>query len=253
MPCAYWVSTANNDIIGEILADVSDEMREELYKLLQGETVCAQIDTGVIYPQVQENPASVYGFLLVAGYLKVVRKVLVGGEYLCELAIPNKELLSVYRKEILSKMPDVIPPSTVMKIHEALYTNNKEKLQTELRKLLLHTVSYNDAASESFYHGFVLGLCAMLDNQYYVTSNRESGEGRYDIGLMPRKKELPGIIIELKSEKIGTEEHLKCLAKEALEQIEIKKYDVDMKMQGIHEIYKYGVAFCGKKVEVVSE
>lgn len=252
-PRAYWVSTAKNDIIGEILADVSDEMREELYRLLQGETVCSQIDTGVIYPQVQENPASVYGFLLVAGYLKVVRKVLMNGEYLCELAIPNKELLSVYKREILSKMPDVIPPSSVMKIHEALYTNDKEKLQTELRKLLLHTVSYNDAASENFYHGFLLGLCAMMDSQYYVTSNRESGEGRYDISLMPRKKEFPGIIIEIKSAKDGTEDYLKSLAQGALEQIEIKKYDVDMKKQNVHEIYKYGVAFCGKRVEVLTE
>lgn len=253
LPRAYWVSTAKNDIIGEILADVSNEMREELYRLLQGETVCARIDTGVIYPQVQENPASVYGFLLVSGYLKVVRKVLVGGEYLCELAIPNKELLSVYRKEILSKMPDVIPPSTVMKIHEALYMNNKENLQTELRKLLLQTVSYNDAASETFYHGFLLALCALMDNQYYVTSNRESGEGRYDISLMPQKEELPGIIIEVKAEKDSTEEGLKSLAKVAIEQIDIKKYDTDMKMQGVSEIYKYGVAFCCKKVEVVME
>lgn len=252
-PRAYWVSTAKNDIIGEILASVSDETREELHMLLQGESVCAQVDTSVIYPAVQDNPASVYSFLLVSGYLKVVKKHLVDGEYMCEMAIPNKELFSVYKKEILSKMTDVMPPSTVMKIQEALYTNNAEKLQKELRRLLMQTVSYNDAANESFYHGFVLGLCAMMNNQYYVTSNRESGEGRFDIRLMPRQKELPGILMELKSEKNATEEKLKGLAKEALKQIEMQKYCEDMKMQGVHEIYKYGVAFCGKKVEVVTE
>lgn len=252
-PRAYWVSTAKNDIIGEILASVSDETREELHMLLQGKSVCAQVDTSVIYPAVQDNPASVYSFLLVSGYLKAVKKHLVDGEYLCEMAIPNKELLSVYKKEILSKMTDVMPPSTVMKIQEALYTNNAEKLQKELHKLLLQTVSYNDAANESFYHGFVLGLCAMMNNQYYVTSNRESGEGRFDIRLMPRQKELPGILMELKSEKNATEEKIKGLAKEALKQIEMQKYCEDMKMQGVHEIYKYGVAFCGKKVEVVTE
>ncbi|MBQ2987443.1 MAG: AAA family ATPase [Tyzzerella sp.] len=251
-PQAYWVSTAKNDVIGEILTKVSNETRKELHMLLQGQSVCTQVDTSVIYPELQDDSASVYSFLLVSGYLKVVKKHLINGEYICEVAIPNIELFSVFRKEILSKMKHVIPPSTVMKIHEALYKNDAEGLQRELHKLLLQTVSYNDAASENFYHGFVLGLCAMLDNRYYVTSNRESGEGRFDIGLMPRQLELPGILMELKSAKSMTEE-LKELAQKALEQIESKKYDEDMKMQGVHEIYKYGVAFCGKDVEVVTK
>lgn len=251
-PQAYWVSTAKNDVIGEILAKVSNETRKELHMLLQGQSVCTQVDTSVIYPELQDDSASIYSFLLVSGYLKVVKKRLQNGEYICEVSIPNKELFSVFRKEILSKMKHVIPPSTVMKIHEALYKNDEESLQKELHKLLLQTVSYNDAASENFYHGFVLGLCAMLDNRYCVTSNRESGEGRFDIGLMPRQRELPGILMELKSAKSMTEE-LKELAQKALEQIESKKYDEDMKMQGVHEIYKYGVAFCGKDVEVVTK
>ena len=92
----------------------------------------------------------------------------------------------------------------------------------------------------------------MLDNRYCVTSNRESAEGRFDIQLMPRQRELPGILMELKSAKSMTE-GLKELAQKALEQIESKKYDEDMKMQGVHEIYKYGVAFCGKDVEVVTK
>ena len=139
------------------------------------------------------------------------------------------------------------------RIHEALYKNDADKLQKELQKLLLQTVSYNDAASESFYHGFVLGLCAMMSGQYEVTSNRESGKGRFDIQLMPRGDKLPGILIELKAGKDCTETRLKELAEEALEQIEAKQYDVDMKMRGVHEIYKYGVAFCGKEVEIVTK
>ena len=251
-PQAYWVSTAKNDVIGEILADVSNEIRTELHKLLQGETVYTQVDTSVIYPEVHSDSATIYSFLLVSGYLKFINKRLHNGEYVCEVSIPNKELFTVFRKEILSKMKHVIPPSTVMKIHEALYKNDAEGLQRELHKLLLQTVSYNDAASENFYHGFVLGLCAMLDNCYYVTSNRESGEGRFDIQLMPRQQGLPGILMELKSAKSMTK-GLKELAQKALKQIESKQYDVDMKMQGVHEIYKYGVAFYGKAVEVVTK
>ena len=250
---AYWVSTAKNDIIGEILANVSNEIKEELLGLLQGKTVLVHVDTSVIYPEVQSNPTAVFSFLLVSGYLKVVKKTLHGGYYMCELGIPNKELYSVYQKEILRKMRDVISISTVTKVQEAIYSNDGESLRQELRKLLLQTVSYNDAASENFYHGFVLGLCAMFDNQYYVTSNRESGEGRFDIQLMKRNKELPGIIIEIKAEQTGKEEKLKELAKEALEQIRTKEYETDMRMRGVQQINKYGVAFCGKRVEVVTE
>lgn len=250
----YWVSTGSNDIIGEILKEATEDVGENLYKLMRGEAVFTQIDTGVIYPEVRKNPTSVYSFLLVAGYLKVANPIkMTGGECLCEVAIPNKEIFYVYQKEILAKLTDVIPPSTVLKIHEAIHKNDADSLQRQLRKLLLQTVSYNDAASESFYHGLVLGLCAMLDNQYYVTSNRESGEGRFDIQLMPREKELPGILIEVKAEKECDKETLKNLANKALEQIKIKHYDVDMRMRRINKIFKYGVAFSGKRVEIATE
>ena len=91
----------------------------------------------------------------------------------------------------------------------------------------------------------------MLESQYFVTSNRESGEGRFDIQLLPRKKNLPGILIEVKAQKHGDNETLKNLAQSALNQIETKSYDTEMKMRDVKEIVKYGVAFCGKQVEVV--
>lgn len=252
-PKLYWISTSSNDIIGEILKAATDDMKEALYNLLRGESILTKIDTGVIYPEIKGNPDSVYSFLLVAGYLTVEGSArLVNGEYVCKVAIPNKEIRSVYQKEIIAKMPDVFPPSTVMKIHEAIYEHDVKMLQEQLRKLLLQTVSYNDAANESFYHGFVLGLCAMFDSQYYVTSNRESGEGRFDIQMKPRKTDMPGILIEVKAEKECNEELLKNKAKKALEQIELKKYDTDMQMKGVNQIFKYGVAFCGKKVEIAT-
>ncbi len=251
---AFWVSTSSNDIIGEILVNATDEIRENLYKLLSGKSVFSQIDTSVISPHIQENPASVYSFLLVAGYLKVVKcDRTLGGDYMCEVAIPNKELSAVYSKEILSKLTEVIPASSVTVIHEALYRNNIEVLQKQLGQLLLQSVSYNDAASESFYHGFLLGICALLDGKYYVTSNREAGEGRFDIQLMPASSQLPGILIELKAGKNCDEKKLEELAKIALEQINIKKYDEAMNIQDVKKIFKYGVAFCGKKVKIATE
>ena len=106
-----------------------------------------------------------------------------------------------------------------------------------------------DTAGENFYHGFMLGLCALLSG-YYTTSNRESGKGRYDIQLKPEDKNMPGILIELKAEKHCTKETLKNLADKALQQIEDKKYDTELREKGISVIYKYGVAFSGKDVEV---
>ena len=248
---AYWQSTGSNDIIGEILGEATEDIYKKLNALLQGETFLTYIDTGVIYPQIKSNPSSVYSFLLVAGYLKVVKSdASFGGDFMCKVALPNKEITFVYNKEILGKLNNIIPQATAIAIQEAIYSGDGESLQEQLGKLLLQSASCYDTAGENFYHGLVLGLCAMLDNRYIVTSNRESGEGRYDISLRPKDSEMPGIIIELKAEKDADGDELKELAKVALRQIVDKKYDTEMQSQGIKTVIKYGVAFSGKHVEI---
>ena len=250
-PKAFWQSTGSNDIIGDVLANADEDIFERLNSLMQGHSFLTYVDTGVIYPQIKNNPSSVYSFLLVAGYLKAVRSdAEFGSDYMCEVAIPNKEISFVYSKEILSKLDDLIPQSTAIAIQEAIYAEDPAALQTQLRKLLLQSVSYNDTTDEIFYHGLVLGLCAMLDNRYYVRSNRESGEGRFDIQLMPRNDKLPGILIELKAGKECSEGALERLAQTALEQIDDRHYDTEMTAHGVTDILKYGVAFCGKKVSI---
>ena len=251
---AYWQSTGSNDIIGEILGEATEDIYKRLNALLQGESFLTYIDTGVIYPQIKNNPSSVYSFLLVAGYLKVVRSdSAFGGDFMCEVALPNKEITFVYNKEILGKLNNIIPQATAIAIQEAIYSGDGESLQEQLGKLLIQSVSCYDTAGENFYHGLVLGLCAMLDNRYIITSNRESGEGRYDISLYPKDSKMPGIIIELKAEKDADEKELKELAKVALKQIIDKKYDTEMQTKGIKTIIKYGVAFSGKHVEIAIE
>lgn len=253
-PRAFWQSTGSNDIIGEILSSANEEIYQKLYDLLRGRSIFTYIDTGVIYPQIQNNPSSVYSFLLVAGYLKVVHSnPFYSDDYMCEVALPNKEIAFVYNKEILQNLDSVIPQSTSIGIQEALYTNNTAKLQTYLRKLLLQSTSCYDTVGENFYHGLLLGLCAIMDKHYFITSNVESGEGRYDICLMPRNAKMPGILIELKAKKGCPESELKELSKQALYQINNKKYDTDMTAKGITTIFKYGVAFSGKKVEITAE
>lgn len=250
-PRAFWVSTSSNDIIGEVLSGADEELYEKLNALLQGNSVVSYIDTDVIYPKIKKNPSSVYSFLLVTGYLKAIStEYAMGDGYLCKVALPNREIASVYKKEILEKLTGLIPPATAISIQEALYTGNVDNLQMRLETLLLQSASMYDTVGELFYHGLMLGLTAIMDDRYLVTSNRESGEGRYDIQLKPKDSTLPGILIELKAAKNVCGDALKVLAQTALRQIEERKYDTEMRSEGITKILKYGVAFSGKSVEI---
>ena len=249
-PRTFWLSTGSNDIIGEVINEADDEIYQKLTSLVNGGSFTTYIDTSVIYPQVKNNPSSLYSFLLVAGYLKAIKStVSISGDFMCEVALPNKEISLVYRKEILQKFENMIPQSTAIAVQEAIFSGDSKKLRDIIRKLLIQSVSSFDTAKENFYHGFMLGICALLGGSY-TTSNRESGEGRYDIQLSPEAKALPGIIIELKAEKGCSESKLKALAGTALQQINEKKYDAEMTSKGVNIIYKYGVAFSGKNVEV---
>lgn len=252
-PRAFWLSTGSNDIIGEIIKEADNEIYERLSSLVNGGSFTTYIDTSVIYPQIKNNPSSIYSFLLMAGYLKVVKSsVSISGDFMCEVALPNKEISLVYRKEILQKLENLIPQATAIAVEEAIFSGNGEKLRDIISNFLIQSVSTFDAAGENFYHGFMLGVCALFGNSY-VTSNRESGDGRYDIALSPKVSNLPGIIIELKAEKNCNENELQELAKTALKQINDKKYDTELKSKGVKTIYKYGVAFSGKHVAVEAE
>ncbi len=252
-PRAFWQSTGSNDIISEVIADADADIYERLTSLVNGGSFTTYIDTGVIYPQIKNNPSTIYSFLLVAGYLKATKtSTAISGDFMCEVALPNKEISFVYNKEILRKLDNIIPQSTAISIQEAIYSGDGVKLQTLIQTLLTQSVSCYDTAGENFYHGFMLGLCALLGGSY-TTSNRESGDGRYDIQLMPKNDLLPGIIIELKAEKDCSADELKKLSETALKQIEDKKYDTEMTAKGVKTIYKYGVAFSGKTVEVATK
>ena len=253
-PRAYWQSTGSNDIIGEILGGADETIYEKLNALLQGESFLTYIDTGVIYPQVKSNPSSVYSFLLVAGYLKVIKsEPSFSGDFMCEVALPNKEITFVYNKEILQKLNNIVPQATAISIQEAIYSGDTAALQKNLGTLLMQSVSSYDTVGENFYHGLVLGLCATLDNRFYITSNRESGEGRYDICLCPKDGKLPGILIELKAAKDCPEDELKELSEKALAQIDSRKYETELTVKGVRNILKYGVAFSGKRVQITAE
>ena len=245
--------TGSNDIIGEVLAEADEEIYNRLTSLVNGGSFTTFIDTGVIYPQIRSNPSTIYSFLLVTGYLKVLKTTpSFNGDFMCEVALPNREISLVYNKDILQRLENLIPQSTAISIQEAIFSGDNTRLKAQIQTLLMQSVSSFDTAGENFYHGFMLGLCALMSGAF-LTSNRESGDGRYDIQLNPTTKRLPGILIELKTEKGLDDEKRKRLSETALQQIKDKKYDAELTAAGVKTIYKYGVAFSGKKVEVAVE
>lgn len=253
IPQAYWVNTGKNEILEDVLKVATDDITERLYALLQGKSVIARIDQNVVYRSLAEDPANIYSLLLVAGYLKTPKKELqADGSYLCEVSIPNREIAAVYKSEILSHLlqTGAVSRTTANLIAESLYANDLEKLQKAIAEYMNRTISFYDAGAESFYHGLVLGLIALMDNQYKIRSNRESGDGRYDISLIPREKKYPGIIMELKWKSNLNDKALEQLSQEALTQIDEKKYDAEMRQEKIGKILKLGIAFSGKKVKI---
>lgn len=246
-PKAFWQSTGSNDIIGEIIGTATPEITENLYKLFCGNTITTYVDTSVIYPEVQNNPYSIYSFLLVAGYLKVAAIYPQNdGNYMCDVAIPNKEILYVYEKEVLNRTNQ---NNISISIHQAIFSKDTRKLQSLLEDFMLKSISTMDGANEAFYHGMMLGLCAVLGSQYKVRSNRESGLGRFDVELLPMMQGIPGFIFEFKHTK-DINVDLDSLANSALKQIEDMKYDTELKDFGVKNIVKIGIAFRQKSAVV---
>lgn len=253
VPQAYWVNTGKNEVLEEILRTATDDITEKLNVLMQGESVIVRIDQNVVYSSLAEEPANVYSLLLVAGYLKVRNRELLGdGTYICEVSIPNREIAAVYKSEILSHLFHIgaITRTTANKIAESLYACDLKKLQRALAEYMDKSISFYDAGAEGFYHGLVLGLSALMDYHYKIKSNRESGDGRYDIALIPREGIYPGIIMELKWKSGLDEQALESLSDEALRQINDKRYDSEMSSESVKKILKLGIAFSGKKVRI---
>lgn len=249
----YWGQTSANTIIQEILKTYNDDTYRNLHALLGKTEVQSIVRTNIIYPKLKEPQTNILGFLLMTGYLKSTSTELdARGDYICRLSIPNKEIKTIYYNEILSLLTEDIGENTVMNLANALYDKDAAKIKEALNKFMLKTISYYDNLKENYYHGLMLGLLAIGESNYDIRSNRESGLGRYDIQLIPKKSALPGIIIEVKAADKDAGVELSKLAQTALKQIDEKKYDTELCAQGVNDIIKYGVAFKGKNVEIVT-
>ena len=252
-PRAYWANTDSNDILRKLLLDSTEEIRDEMQKLMNGDSIITDVSNTIVYPDMNKNPESIWSFLLTAGYLRIKGKAEWHGiDATCQLAIPNRETWSVYAKEINKAFLEGVSSSTASKVRNALLSHDMKGLEMHLQEFLIDSISSFDTSGELFYQGLILGIASVMNNMYRVTSNRESGTGRYDISLSPQKDPtLPGILIELKVSP--TEEHLAELAETALTQIKDKLYDHEMRKNGITSFIRIGMAFSRKNVKVLSE
>ncbi len=245
-PKAFWLATSDNDLIGEILSFSSGDTVEGLESLLKGESVTTYIDTSVIYPEISDSPSLIYSFLLVTGYLKIVKAHDSDGvSSFYDVAIPNKEILLVYGKEIIEKRKK---ENVAIAFEQALFSGDYNKLESVLTSYIVDSLSSFDGWNENFYHGLMLGLCALLTNRYRVDSNKEAGLGRFDLSLTPYSKNNPAFVFEFKYDK--NPDNLDELASIALKRIEDKQYDRALISAGFANIVKIGIAFSMKKVAI---
>ena len=238
---AYWVGTSNNFLINDILKNTNSEINDSLEKLFNGERI-EEIITGNSDLSSLLSYHEIWELLLFSGYLTIDKKI---DRKLYSLRIPNKEINELFKDEFI----DVnFGESLFRNTMEALKKNKIYSFEKYLQNILLKSTSYYDTGNEDFYHGLILGMTLYLDRDYYVTSNRESGLGRYDVIVEPKNRNNRGYILEFKVAKI--EKDLEKVSKEAIEQIIDKKYDTQLKERGIKDITLLGIAFFGKILKV---
>ena len=241
---AYWVDTSGNDLINDVLKNITKNTIEALERLFNGEGLKQNISgTSDLSKLLSED--ELWELMLFSGYLTVEEKI-DHKNYI--LRLPNKEIKELFRDTFLEKYFG--RGSKLLYLMEALTENRIDKYEERLQEILLTSVSYNDTkkGNEAFYHGLIMGMGLYLEGEYITKSNIESGLGRYDFVIEPKNKTKRAYIMEFKS--TDNIEKLEEVSKEALEQIENKKYDVSLKQNGVKDITYMGIAFCGKEIKI---
>ena len=241
---AYWVDTSGNDLINDVLKNITKNTIEALERLFNGEGLKQNISgTSDLSKLLSEE--ELWELMLFSGYLTVEEKI-DHKNYI--LRLPNKEIKELFRDTFLEKYFG--RGSKLLYLMEALTENRIDEYEERLQEILLTSVSYNDTkkGNEAFYHGLIMGMGLYLEGEYITKSNIESGLGRYDFVIEPKNKAKRAYIMEFKS--TDNIEKLEEVSKEALEQIENKKYDVSLKQNGVKNITYMGIAFCGKQIKI---
>jgi len=241
---AYWVDTSGNDLINDVLKKITKDTIRALERLFDGEGLRQNISgTSDLSKLLNEN--ELWELLLFSGYLTIEEKI---DQKNYILRLPNKEVKELFKDSFLEKYFG--RGNKLSDLMEALTENRIEDYEENLQEILLTSVSYNDTkkGNEAFYHGLIMGMGLYLEGEYITKSNIESGLGRYDFLIEPKNKSKRAFIMEFKS--TDSIEKLEEISKEALKQIEDKKYNISLKQNGIKEITYIGIAFCGKQIRI---
>nr|WP_302140950.1 AAA family ATPase [uncultured Schaedlerella sp.] len=254
----YWSNTSSNSLVGNLIREGSRDVKLIMEDLLDGKHLCAEIDEQIVFSNLGDDENAIWSLFLASGYLKVEKHTMdvEWGIEKYELSLTNKEVRIMFRNMIKGWFRR--SASAYNAFVKALLRADIKSMNAYMNKVALDTISYFDTGKkpseavepERFYHGFVLGLIVDLADRYTVTSNRESGFGRYDVMLEPRHEEDDAIILEFKVYDPEDEETLADTVKSALNQIEEMQYAAALEAKGIapERIRKYGFAFEGKKV-----
>ena len=253
----YWANSSSNRLAGKLIREGSREVKQDFEGLLSGKFLRVELDEQIVYNQLMAKRNSIWSLLLAGGYLKTVDVEFVErtGRTYYTLALTNKEVRIMFEDMILDWF--VPQEGNYNAFIKALLFGDVKAMNVYMNKVAMSMFSYFDTGKnpsgeepERFYHGFVLGLMVELAERYVLTSNRESGFGRYDVMLEPRRAEDDGIIIEFKVQDAEEEKELADTVKAALKQIEEKKYDTMLVEKGVpkEKIRSYGFAFRGKEV-----
>ena len=241
---AYWVDTSGNDLINDVLKKITKNTIEALERLFYGEGLKQNISgTSDLSKLLSEE--ELWELMLFSGYLTVEEKI---DQDNYVLRLPNKEVRTLYRKTFFERYFG--RGSKLLYLMEDLTENRIYEYEERLQEILLTSVSYNDTkkGNEAFYHGLIMGMGLYLEGEYITKSNIESGLGRYDFVIEPKNKTKRAFIMEFKA--TDSIENLEEISKEALRQIEDKKYDVSLKQNGVKDITYMGIAFCGKQIKI---
>lgn len=261
----YWVNTSSNHLIGKLLQEGNKQVKESFEKLLRRECIYTEIDEQIVCDQLDVDENAVWSLMLASGYLKVndsrVKETSDEWDQVYELSVTNFEVLVMLKKLVRSWFAP--SASNYNEFIKALLQDDIKAMNLYMNRIAVSVFSFFDTGKkpsettepERFYHGFVLGLIVDLEERYHITSNRESGFGRYDIMMEPKKADDPAIIIEFKIQDPEDEKDLSQTVETALQQIDAKNYAVGLLDKGIQadRIRKYGFAFCGKKVLIGEE
>lgn len=251
LPMPYWVNTSSNDIIRELISGSPPSVKQEFESLLSGLSIRKQINPEIVMRDLDKVEDAIWSFLLFSGYLKQSNMGSSSDGIFCDLRIPNAEVSYLFKNIVHNWFKESIQSNKFELMLQSLVSGDIKTFGRVLRDFVFNSFSYLDKTNrepERVYHAFVLGLLIALHDKYQVKSNRESGYGRYDVMLIPRKKNLPGIIFEFKTVYTQDGETLETSVDEALDQIEEKQYRQELFDIGVPNITEIGVAFLGKDI-----